>query len=228
MKIQRDAHLYNLSLAKEHDNYNLVQGCCHHLPMVIDHGQDGPWTFLVVEDLGMDLGKLYRVCGSLGFYFISQLVSGMILRLAEIHRAGFIHADVKPGNFIARRRNAQISLIDLETLECCPAPAGALRGTPLWASHHSLRGEALSFRDDMHSLAYCLIYFIRGSLPWMEEDSMDVENLARIKAETSVDELCQNIPRPSVHFVKHCFSLTFSCTPDYSYLRKCTLALYSL
>jgi hypothetical protein len=79
MKIQRDAHRYNLSLATEYDNYKLVQGRVQYLPKVIDYGQDGPWTFLVVEDLGIDLGKVYRACSfGLALFFVAQLISEMV------------------------------------------------------------------------------------------------------------------------------------------------------
>jgi hypothetical protein len=73
----------------------------------------------------------------------------------------------------------------------------------------------------MRSLAYCFLHFVRGSLPWAEKDSRDVKRLARIKAKTTVDELCQNLEHPAQLFVKHCFSLEFSSTPNYQYLRDC-------
>jgi len=227
MKIQRKAHLRNLSLAREHDNYKLMEGRVCNLAQVIDYGEEGPWTFLVVEDLGMDLGRFYRAWGSLQLYMVGQIVSGMLRRLEEVHLTGFIHGDVKPGNFIFRRLDSQVSMIDLETVQRCPTPSGAPCGTPMWASRHSLRGEALSFRDDLHSLAYCLVYFLRGTLPWTEEDSKDAAKLARIKAEIPVAELCKRFPRPSARFVKHCFSLDFSSTPNYPYLRNCMLDMWS-
>ena len=54
MKIQCNAHLRDLSLAREHDNYKLMQGCVCNLAQIIDYGEEGPWTFLVVTDLEVD------------------------------------------------------------------------------------------------------------------------------------------------------------------------------
>ena len=82
MKIQRKAHLRNLSLAREHDNYKLMQGRVCNLAQIIDYGEEGPWTFLVVKDLGMDLGRFYRAWRSLEFYMVGQIVSGMVGLLA--------------------------------------------------------------------------------------------------------------------------------------------------
>jgi len=83
MKIQRNTHCHNLSLAREYENYQLVQGDLSNLPDIIDYGEDGPWTYLVVEDLGMDLGKVYRTCGFLQFSWVARLVSGMVGFLAS-------------------------------------------------------------------------------------------------------------------------------------------------
>lgn len=63
-----------------------------------------------------------------------------------------------------------------------------------WLSIYS-QPSVLSFRDGMHSLAHCLVYFIRGfKLPWREASSWG--SLARLKAATTTDELCKYLPFP--------------------------------
>lgn len=78
MKVQRNAHLHKLSLIREHENYKLVQGRVDQLPEIIDYGTDGPWTFLVLEDLGLDVGKVYKKYGRFLPPFLSQVGSGMV------------------------------------------------------------------------------------------------------------------------------------------------------
>ena len=47
-----------------------------------------------------------------------------------------------------------------------------LNGTARYASIHALEGYELSRRDDLQSLAYMLIYLVKGYLPW---DNLNVK-----------------------------------------------------
>ena len=39
-------------------------------------------------------------------------------------------------------------------------------GTPLFASNNALFGKELSWRDDIESLIYIIIFCMKGTLPW--------------------------------------------------------------
>ena len=81
-----------------------------------------------------------------------------------------------------------------------------------------------SHRDDMESLGYLLVYFIRGSLPWqgirVEDVKMLDELVLRAKKETSVEELCDKLPKEFTSYFHHVRSLRFEEKPDYGYLRR--------
>ena len=80
-----------------------------------------------------------------------------------------------------------------------------------------------SRRDDLESLGYVLIYFLRGKLPWqgLRADTKK-EKYARImeyKMEIAFDRLCQDCPVEFILYFDYCHSLQFTDTPDYTYLR---------
>lgn len=75
----------------------------------------------------------------------------------------------------------------------------------------------------MESLGYVLIYFLLGKLPWqgLRADTKK-EKYRRIldcKLNTSVNDLCLNIPPAFYIYINYCRGLRFDETPCYEYLR---------
>ena len=82
-----------------------------------------------------------------------------------------------------------------------------------------------SRRDDLESLGYILVYFLKGELPWqglpgMTSKEDKYQAICDKKLETTVDELCQDIPEEFATFINYAKSLRFTEVPDYCYLRK--------
>ena len=79
-------------------------------------------------------------------------------------------------------------------------------------------------RDDMESLGYVMMYFIRGSLPWQGLKAATkrhkYENISEKKMSTPIEVLCKGYPTEFVTYFQYCRSLRFDDKPDYSYLRK--------
>ena len=99
-----------------------------------------------------------------------------------------------------------------------------LNGTARYASIHALEGFELSRRDDLESLCYVLVYFLKGTLPWnkirvrskIEKYKIILNNKKQISDELLVGDL-NNIE--FIKFIKYCRNLKFEENPDYDYLR---------
>lgn len=83
-------------------------------------------------------------------------------------------------------------------------------GTPLFASNNALLGKGnkngvnflveISRRDDIESMVYILIYFLKGTLPWKGELTLDFlkQEIAKnmiLKWRDPNGPLCYNIER---------------------------------
>jgi serine/threonine protein kinase len=96
--------------------------------------------------------------------------------------------------------------------------AQGLVGSATFASIHSHLGFELGRRDDLESLAYILIYFLRGSLPWQGLGLETCDLVVKNKQATSTLDLCQGLPVQLCAFLEYCRSLSFDDKPDYDYL----------
>jgi hypothetical protein len=78
-------------------------------------------------------------------------------------------------------------------------------------------------RDDLESLAYVLMYFLRGSLPWQGlEAATKKQKYDRImeKKMTTPSDLCRGFPNGFAIFLSYIQALRFDDKPNYSYSRK--------
>ena len=99
-----------------------------------------------------------------------QLCAG----LAEAHRAGIIHKDLKTANIILSRRpdgNPRAVITDFG-LAGEPAPdSGDLAGTPRYMAPELWRGAAASKASDVYALGVILYEMVTGGTPFADEPS---------------------------------------------------------
>ena len=207
------------------------------VPEPLYYNTDGDFNVLVMERLGYSLADYLRFCNG-RFDEKTVLMLGIrIVRLLElIHDAHYVHRDIKPENLLfgLDSRRHDLLLIDFGLSKCLEQTTQrceenqAKTGTPRFVSLNVHRGLRQNRRDDIEAVAYMLIFFIRGTLPWIQLETKQIGAAAtasapedkfaaigRRKAEISIQELCQDIPSSITFMLVHSRSLEFNQKPNY-------------
>ena len=207
------------------------------IPNIRWFGVEGDYNVMVLDLLGPSLEDLFNYCGR-KFQLKTVLMIGdqLLCRLEFTHSKSFIHRDVKPDNFlIGLGKRAQICHIidfglakkfrDPKTHMHIPYRENKnLTGTARYASINTHVGIEQSRRDDLESLGYVLMYFIRGSLPWQglkaNTKKQKYEKIMEKKMSTPTEVLCKNYPCEFRAYFEYCRALRFDDKPDYAYLKR--------
>ena len=157
----------------------------------------------------------------------------MLTRIEYLHSLGYLHRDIKPENFMIGFEKSQIYLIDFGLSKKYLDSDGVhvpyreklgFVGTARYTSVYSHLGIEQSRRDDLESLGYILIFFLKGKLPWMNLAGATKEEkhnkIAEVKMKTSLIDLCKGLPVQFLQYFEYVKELNFAQEPCYSYLRK--------
>ncbi|KAK5813733.1 uncharacterized protein LOC108467706 isoform X2 [Gossypium arboreum] len=216
--------------------YMLLQGGTG-IPQLKWFGVEGDYNVMVIELLGPSLEDLYNYCNrKLSLKSVLMLADQLINRVEFMHSRGFLHRDIKPDNFLMGlgRKANQVYIIDyglakkyrdLQSHKHIPYRENKnLTGTARYASVNTHLGVEQSRRDDLESLGYVLMYFLRGSLPWQGlkagTKKQKYDKISEKKMVTPVEVLCKSYPSEFVSYFHYCRSLRFEDKPDYSYLKR--------
>lgn len=207
------------------------------IPFVRWYGTECDYNALVIDLLGPSLEDLFNFCNrKFSYKTVLLLADQLICRLEFIHAKSFIHRDIKPDNFLMGlgRRGNQVNVIDFGLAKKFRDPRTHihipyrehknLTGTARYASINTHLGIEQSRRDDIESLAYMLIYFCRGSLPWQglkaQTKKQKYDRIMEKKMTTSSEVLTRGLPYELSLFLNYARSMRFDDKPDYLYLRK--------
>jgi len=192
---------------------------------------------MVLDLLGPSLEDLFNYCGRrFQLKTVLMLADQLLGRLEYVHTKSFIHRDVKPDNFLIGlgKRQSVIHIIDFGLAKKYRDPRSHqhipyrenknLTGTARYASINTHIGIEQSRRDDLESLGYVLMYFIRGSLPWQglkaNTKKQKYERIMDRKMSTSTEQLCKGYAAEFRCYFEYCRSLRFEDRPDYAYLKR--------
>ncbi|KAF8392439.1 hypothetical protein HHK36_022781 [Tetracentron sinense] len=208
-------------LRHESKLYRLLQGGTG-IPHLKWFGVEGGYNAMVIDLLGPSLEDLFYYCSR---KFTLKTVLMLADQLVSI-RVYFIDYGLakkykdKTHKHIQYRRSflsgkTGLSLARLGGL--------AMPALTLTLELFALLAEQ-SRRDDLESLGYVLMYFLRGSLPWQGlkagTKKQKYDKISEKKMLTPIEVLCKSYPSEFISYFHHCRSLQFDDKPDYSYLKR--------
>jgi serine/threonine protein kinase len=247
-------------LEREYDVYRAISGI-RGIPKMLWYGMEGRYNVMVLSRLGRtleEMTQLNMLDANAVFAYAKQMVFSPFAQstllftshsklavLKSLHDHHYVHLDVKPDNFMMGTgdRSSRVFLIDFGLTRLFRDPATRkhvtqvkgldITGTVRYSSINSHLGRTQSRRDDLESLAYVIVYLVKGRLPWqgiaIHPGQVHHDEVLKLKQVTAATSLCKGMPQPFVEFIQHIQSLEFEDKPDYrhlhSLLAQCILPL---
>lgn len=216
---------------------------CHGFCSVHYFGTQDHWDVMVMDLMGPSLENLFNKCKRrFSLKTVLQIADQMLERIETMHRRLLIHRDIKPDNFVVgtNEQSQYMFCLDFGLSKRYRDPKNlmhiryrsdkSLTGTPRYASINNHRGIELSRRDDVESIGYILIYFLKGSLPWQGLKAENTKKKYRLifekKQNITLVDLCEGLPFQFAEFLMYTRSLSFDQEPDVAKYRKIFKRLY--
>jgi serine/threonine-protein kinase len=149
-----------------------------HVCRMFDLGEEKGLHYITMEYVpGEDLKTILRMTGPMSLQKALSIVRQVCLGLAEAHRLGVVHRDLKPQNImIDRDGNAKI--MDFGIARSIKTEGmtgvGMIIGTPEYMSPEQVDGAQADQRSDLYSLGIVMFEMLTGRRPFEGDSSFSI------------------------------------------------------
>ena len=207
------------------------------IPTMHWFGIAGEYNAMVMELLGQNLEDLFSYCTkNFTLKTILMITIQLIERIKHVHDNNYIHRDIKPQNFLVGKDSTSKTIYILDfglakryrdehTHIHIPLKENRnLTGTARYASCNAHNGLEQSRRDDMESIAYVILYFFKGKLPWQglkcKDKNEKYAKIKEMKMSMTPEKLCEGFPIEFAKYLTAVKKLGFEEEPAYkSYIQ---------
>jgi serine/threonine protein kinase/tetratricopeptide (TPR) repeat protein len=156
---------------------------------------------------GEDLKRLIRKMGQLSVRQVIPIAKQVCDGLAEAHRLGVVHRDLKPQNIMVDEEgNARI--MDFGIARSIAGKgitgAGVMIGTPEYMSPEQVEVKEVDQRSDIYSLGVILYEMVTGRVPFEGETPLDIAMKHKSEEPKDPKELNVQIPEDLIRLILRC------------------------
>ncbi|VEL34851.1 unnamed protein product [Protopolystoma xenopodis] len=190
---------------------------CAFLPVLFySFCQQGVFVFVLREGCGRDMYDLIRHTGSLSESDARFYLCEIICALEHIHSLNIVHLDVKPENVLcAFDGHTFLSdfdrSLDLSSIKGAPT-ADDFTGTPLFMAPEIAKGEAITIKADIWSLAVLAAEMLSGPI---RPSALDVnEEFRQAREGRFTIKRLKTLTKPLQSFFSACLQRQHAHRPD--------------
>ncbi len=179
-----------------------------HVCRMFDMGDVEGTHYITMEYVsGEDLRSILRMMGPMSAGKVVLIAKQVCEGLAEAHRLGVVHRDLKPQNIMIDREG-NVRIMDFGIARSLKVKgltgAGMVIGTPEYMSPEQIEGQEVDSRSDIYSLGIILYEMATGRVPFEGDTFLSIALKQKTEQPRNPKELNSQIPDDLNRLVMRC------------------------